>query len=303
MAIHSKVIIHGRLERGGFSLHATHRMSERTMSDNMLAKVTSPKWLKEALSGRARNFVNSFDFSPSTIDRDVAGEAHRFYIGNVTGKSWYNFRNDPCQEMAFAKHHLMRPGAVVIECGAHHGAQTILLSRWVGDTGRVIAVEPMPENLSILRRNIELNGLTNVTVVEKAAGSESGQLFMAANSNGSVRTTGRNSIAVESITLDQLSKDLGVTPDFIKIDVEGFEYQILEGCKSILRTIPAVFVEVHTMTLPRYGKVFEDLWTLMNADQYDIFIQLDDREVPRGYTSGFVPTGRIHLFFKPLPSR
>jgi FkbM family methyltransferase len=273
------------------------------MSDNMLAKLTSPKWLKEAFSGRARNFVNSFDFRPSIIDREVAGEAHRFYIGNVTGKSWYNFKHDPCHEMTFAKRHLMRPGAVVIECGAHHGAQTILLSRWVGDAGRVIAVEPMPENLAILRRNIELNGLTNVTVVEKAAGSVSGQLFMATNSNGSVRTEGKNSIEVESITLDQLSKDLGITPDFIKIDVEGFEYQILEGCRSILPAIPAVFVEVHTLTLPRYGKVFEDLWTLIDADQYDIFIQSDDREAPAGYTPGFTPAGRVHLYFKPRLSR
>jgi FkbM family methyltransferase len=269
------------------------------MSDNMLAKLTSAKWLKEAFSGRARNLVNSFNFSPSIIDREVAGEAHRFYIGSVTGKSWYNFRNDPCHEMAFVKHHFMRPGAVVIECGAHHGAQTILLSRWVGDTGRVIAVEPMPENLSILRRNIELNGLTNVTVVEKAAGSVGGQLFMAADSNGSVRTAGKNSVEVESITLDQLSKDLDITPDFIKIDVEGFEYQILEGCTSILSTIPAVFVEVHTLTLPRYGKVFEDLWTFIEADHYDIFIQSNDLEDPAGYTPGFVPGGRVHLFFKP----
>ena len=106
-------------------------------------------------------------------------------------------------------------------------------------------------------------------------------------------------LQVERITLDQLSKDLGITPDFIKIDVEGFEYQILEGCKSILSTIPAVFVEVHTLTLPRYGKVFENLWTLIDADHYEIFIQSNDLEDPTGYTPGFVPGGRVHLFFKP----
>ena len=114
-----------------------------------------------------------------------------------------------------------------------------------------------------------------------------------------MRTAGKNSVEVESITLDQLSKDLDITPDFIKIDVEGFEYQILEGCTSILSKIPAVFVEVHTLTLPRYGKVFEDLWTFIEADHYDIFIQSNDLEDPAGYTPGFVPGGRVHLFFKP----
>lgn len=272
------------------------------MSDNMLAKLTSPKWLREAFSGRARNLINSINFAPSIIDREVAGEAHRFYIGNVTGKSWYNFKYDPCHEMAFARRHLMRPGSVVIECGAHHGAQTILLSRWVGDTGRVIAVEPMPENLAILKKNIELNGLTNVTVVEKAAGAVPGRLPMAVNSNGSVRPDGRNSIEIESVTVDDLVKELGITPDFVKIDVEGFEYQILEGCRSVLATTPAVFVEVHTLTLPRYGKTFEDLWKLIDPAQYEIFIQSNDLEEPTAFPPGSVPDGRVHLYFKPRRS-
>ena len=73
--------------------------------------------------------------------------------------------------MRFIRGNLVKPGSVVLECGAHHGAHTILLSKWVGDQGKVIAVEPMPENAAIIRRNIELNGLTNVTVVEKMVGA------------------------------------------------------------------------------------------------------------------------------------
>ena len=72
------------------------QLSETLMSENILTKVLSPKWLKEAFSARARNFVASFNFSPTIIEREVAGELHQFYIGNVTGKSWYRAKNDPC---------------------------------------------------------------------------------------------------------------------------------------------------------------------------------------------------------------
>jgi FkbM family methyltransferase len=73
--------------------------------------------------------------------------------------------------MQFAKGKLIQPGTVAIECGAHHGSESILLSRWVGDAGKVIVIEPMPDNIAILDKNIELNDLKSVTLIEKAASS------------------------------------------------------------------------------------------------------------------------------------
>ena len=119
------------------------------MLDNAVAKLTSQKWLREAIGGRAKNFVNSIGFAPTVIERNVIGEKYLFFIANVTGKSWYGAKTDASHEMTFVKHNLVKPGDVVIECGGHHGAQTILLSRWVGDDGKVIVVEPIPENVAI----------------------------------------------------------------------------------------------------------------------------------------------------------
>jgi len=269
------------------------------VSENVLAKLTSPKWLREALSGRARHFANSFNFVPFQIERNVAGEIHKFYIGNVTGKSWYGNKTDTSLEMSFVKREMVKPGDVVIECGAHHGAQSILLSRWVGTNGRVIAIEPLPENVAILRKNVEINGLTNVTVVDKAVGANCGKIFMDLNSNGMVRAIGKHTIPVECVTLDSIAQELNITPNFLKIDVEGYEYHVLEGSKSILATSPAVFVEVHTLTLPRYGRKFEDLWKLVDPHSFNIFIQKEDFEEPQKFSAGHAPTGRVHLFFKP----
>jgi len=88
-------------------------------------------------------------------------------------------------------------------------------------------------------------------------------------------------------------------PTFIKIDVEGYEYQILQGSRSILSTNPAVFIEVHTLTLLRYGNRFEDLWKFIDQKLYDIFIQSEDFEEPVRYSPEAVQKGRVHLFFKP----
>jgi hypothetical protein len=95
------------------------------MSENLLAKLTSYKWLKEATSGRAKNFINSINFEPYTIVREVAGERFPFYVGSVTGKSWYGSEKDEAIEMRFVKNELIKPGMTVIEIGAHHGAQSI----------------------------------------------------------------------------------------------------------------------------------------------------------------------------------
>jgi FkbM family methyltransferase len=270
------------------------------MSENILAKFISRKWLREALGARTRNFINSFAFSPSVIQREVAGEFHQFYLGSPTGKSWYGSAVDPSHEMTFMKREIIKPGWTVIECGAHHGAQTILLSRWVGDDGRVIAIEPIPENVEILRQNIELNELKNVTVVEKAIGNTNTVLSMRHISNGSVAVNGgANTVNVECVTIDKLCADMGLLPDLIKIDVEGFEYQIIEGCENVISAVPALFLEVHTLTLPRYGKKFDDLWDLVNPELYDIYIQSDDKEPPALYSPQEIPNERVHLFLKP----
>ena len=271
------------------------------MLDNVQAKLMSRKWLKEAIAGRAKHFVNTLTFTPSIIEREVAGEKYQFYIGSATGKSWYSSHTDVSIEMSFLKREIIKPGDVVIECGAHHGAQTILLSRWVGSEGKVIVIEPIPENIAILERNVKLNELENVIVVNKAAGSSCGYLSMTRNSNGAVsaRENDGNLNRVESITLDKLADDLMLTPTFIKIDVEGYEYQVLEGCKSILSATPALFVEVHPLALPRYGRAFHDLWKSVDHNAYDMFLQVDDLEEPVPYSPEVVPKNRVHLFFKP----
>jgi hypothetical protein len=123
---------------------------------------------------------------------------------------------------------------------------------------------------------------------------------MKRRSNAAVSLRGsRRTVRVECITLDKISETLGVIPSLLKIDIEGFEYKVFEGCKRILSANPAIFLEVHTPTLPRYGNTFGDLWTFIDPKVCDIFIQDNDNDQPVPYSVGETPDGRVHLLFKP----
>ena len=180
---------------------------------NYARKLTSIGYLKWYIWEHGRVLINSLNFKPYTISREVLGEKIDFFVGNPTGKSWYDGGDTwydgsttPDEEMKFVRNELVHPGAVVIECGAHHGFTTILLSRWVGDDGKVIAVEPIPDNAAIIRKNVKLNGLSNVTLVEKATGANDGYVSMkrslSKRSNGAVSPTSRSNNRVECITVE-----------------------------------------------------------------------------------------------------
>ena len=138
---------------------------------------------------------------------------------------------------------LIETGATVFDLGAHAGYFTLLASRLVGPQGRVMAAEPLPANLAALRRHVEANGLTNVTVVDRAIGrTDDGVIAFSADSVGKgygAAVTGVSSnvedLKVRTITMDRLIADGLPHPDVIKMDVEEMEAQALEGATGVLK--------------------------------------------------------------------
>jgi FkbM family methyltransferase len=109
----------------------------------------------------------------------------------------------------------LKRGQVVYDIGASSGFYTVIAARAVGSTGQVIAFEPLPESVTRLRHNIELNEFTNVIVLELALGdsvgttrlvpgSEEGQAWV--NSSVAVDDAAA-SIGVELMTIDRLVDD------------------------------------------------------------------------------------------------
>lgn len=142
----------------------------------------------------------------------------------------------------------VKPGDAVLDVGANIGIYTLHLSRAVGPTGRVISVEPDPDNLRLLRENIEINGCRNVTIVPCALGDidRSAELFQVEDNRGylsfaDLAGTGR-SISVPVRRGDEVLAEVGCKPEILKIDVEGAEPSVLGGLGYHPRVILFEFV-------------------------------------------------------------
>jgi FkbM family methyltransferase len=145
----------------------------------------------------------------------------------------------------------IRPNDVVFDLGANVGYFTLVAAQLVRPSGRVVAVEPLPSNVAALRRNVELNKLENVTVVEAAVSNSEGTASLALGdsdqSSSLILQRGATSIEVPTVTIDGLVRSLDVEPSLIKMDVEGAELGVIEGGANTLSTArPTVLCELHT---------------------------------------------------------
>lgn len=134
-------------------------------------------------------------------------------------------------------------GQVVVDVGAHMGAYTILAANRVGRTGKVIAVEAHPSNFEMLLKNVRLNNFENVVPVNVAAANYEGHVKLYTGKKSgwhSIMRTRQEYLEEKHLTvpcgrLDRLLAKLGVRKvDWIKIDVEGAEVQVLEGMRATL---------------------------------------------------------------------
>ncbi len=142
---------------------------------------------------------------------------------------------------------LIRPGMRVIDVGANIGYYVLLYQRVLQGTGQIICFEPERENLEELRQNVKNNGFGNVEIIDKAVGSRNGQVLFRGGINGIVVDQGSGDYTVQMTTLDSALRE---GADLIKIDVEGYECQVLEGGERTIRKYrPSMFVEIHPSLL------------------------------------------------------
>lgn len=151
-------------------------------------------------------------------------------------------------------------GDIVMDVGAHIGFFTIKAAREVGDKGIVIAIEPEPSNFESLRKIVVGCGLNNVIFVNKAVGSRKGKAKLYIRKENSTKHSliyvTNKAIEVEVDTLDNIKSELKLPKvDFVKIDVEGVELDVLKGAKNILKEEGvklsiASYHKLHPLKLP-----------------------------------------------------
>jgi FkbM family methyltransferase len=180
---------------------------------------------------------------------------------------------------------VLRRGDVVLDIGANFGFHTMLLSRLVGSTGRVIAFEPSPENLKLLRYHCRTNLMQNVQICTNAVGDvanssvdfvlidggkHSSNSFTVADESPYILEQQKTVIRVPMTTIDITCKKSNVKPTLIKIDVEGAEFFVLKGAEqTITKYRPSIVIGIHPFWMPKYQST-GDIIQFLRTHNYEI---------------------------------
>ncbi len=168
---------------------------------------------------------------------------------------WYIYFGfiDPARKHLYP---LLRPGDVVVDIGANVGDISMHFARIVGPSGRVLAFEPHPLNHTRMKRNLELNHFNNIVLERVGLGARPGRFAIKSIEEGN---QGMNRIVADDaaghmIEVTTLDDHLASRPvprlDLIKIDVEGFELNVLQGAEQVLRRFwPILFIELDDRNL------------------------------------------------------
>jgi FkbM family methyltransferase len=212
--------------------------------------------------------------------------------------SWWLARNDGLgeqlrfggferEELDFVRRFL-QPGMTVLDIGAHHGLYTLLASKQVGSTGRVYSFEPSPRERKALSLHVGLNFCRNVSIERIALGGEEGtaDLFVVQGSQtgcNSLRPpvvpSEMNPVKVDVLTLDTWLHNRRIAAvDFIKLDVEGAELEVLKGSARLLemRPRPVILAEVQDVRTEPWGYKAKEILDHLHARCYEWFRLLPD---------------------------
>jgi FkbM family methyltransferase len=190
---------------------------------------------------------------------------------------------------------LVKPSSVVLDIGANIGIHTMLLAELVGPSGRVLSFEPTEYAVRKLRRNLDLNSrlAERVTLFH---------CFLAAKDEGDVpdsiysswpltKSEGLHNKhlglpmptnAAPARSIDRILAELdGPHVDLVKIDVDGFECEVLRGAAALLRhSRPIFMMELSPYVLEEHGSSLEELLSFFVPNGYRFFHERTGRQLP-----------------------
>lgn len=240
------------------------------------------------------------------------------WSGNGGGIRWeingVTYRIDPRQRHRLGQHYdppvaaflsqHVKPGSLCLDVGANVGVYVLQFAHWSRPGGQIVAFEPNPAARSVLTRHVAMNDLTDrVRIVPEAVADIAGnQTFFAVDADGMSRLGAPNqalagkssAIVVPVITLDDFCGTQALAPDWLLIDIEGFEIAALAGAKQLIRRRRdklGIVVEMHPNVWSSAGTT--------RAQAEELFAELGLSVVPlTGQSDPLADHGMVYLSYR-----
>ncbi len=193
-------------------------------------------------------YLKAFDQFPfeQEISRSRIVAAHKRcgVSALIYSQRLYNYNNMLLLQM------LLNDGGSFLDIGANIGSFTLIASEQ--EKARVYAFEPHPETFRLLQRNVELNRRNNVSLFNVALGQADGKVFLSDDAGSTTNhiepVKSERTVAVRCMRIDTVCSEHAIHPQYVKIDVEGFEYDVLAGFGAYLEAIDLLMIEMNGLS-------------------------------------------------------
>ncbi|MCD6505693.1 FkbM family methyltransferase [Candidatus Poribacteria bacterium] len=201
----------------------------------------------------------------------------RYFIYNSPAfKSYLDSSSHVRGEVEFLRL-ITRKGMVGMDIGGNVGVTTVTMAKEIGEEGKVYAFEPNPGNIEALKRNLAINGLKNVKLIQMAVSDKVGEVDFYGSTI--IPEEGAQRRRVKTISLDRFADEERLERvDLINMDCEGSELLVLRGAEKTLQNNDVkIFCEVHHGFLERLGQSVQDIVSYLESLGFQVYgVSLED---------------------------
>lgn len=220
---------------------------------------------------------NHYQYKVGSI-RTVERDGIRYQLDLADLVDWYIYFGfiEPARMNLY---NLVKPGSIVMDVGANVGDTTMHLAKYAGEKGQVHSFEPDTYNFARITKNLSLNNFKNITLNNLGLGAEESYLKIIVRDE---HNRGMNQLIKEELKEgdagvkivkldDYISENAIDHVDLIKIDVEGFDFEVLKGASQILDRIkPDLFIELDDRCLKKQASSAMELVAFLNTKGYEV---------------------------------
>jgi FkbM family methyltransferase len=262
-----------------------------------LIRLTIPRSVRNTLRRPKATLQRMMDKSLFWLGRVAALELHlgwRVRCHPMCAQEWVSFVHDPEQKAEISAFIAKAvPGMRFLDVGTHWGVFTLAALHFGGADSRCIGIEASAEAARIYRLNLSLNQAEGrVRVINAACGDQLGSLEMLTTGAGGAdyfvipSEERSDTITVSQVTVDSVCSEHRFDPTHLKIDVEGFEEEVLQGAMATLENHrPLIFLELHGMLIRGRKKQPEQVLNLLRSMGYSNWESLDGEKIDADWLS------------------